>query len=137
LLRNAVAHGIEAPAERASHAKPQLGTVAISLDALDSGEYELKVRDDGQGLLPERIREKLVHTGRYSAAQVAQWDDKQIIMQIFEPGFSTLDIANRDAGQGVGLDMVKDKITRLGARLRIASRPHQFTEFSIRFAVPA
>jgi chemotaxis protein histidine kinase CheA len=58
-------------------------------------------------------------------------------MQIFEPGFSTAAASGRDAGHGVGMDVVKEKISRLGARLRIATRPNLFTEFSIRFTVPA
>ncbi|MHB1676310.1 MAG: hypothetical protein ACYCSS_02065 [Sulfuriferula sp.] len=87
LLRNAVAHGIEAPAERITRAKPPLGIISISLNARDSKEYELKVRDDGCGLLPDRIRGNLVHSGRYSAEQVAQWDDRQIIMRILSPDF--------------------------------------------------
>jgi chemotaxis protein histidine kinase CheA len=137
LLRNAVVHGIETPQQRAQLNKPEQGSVRIALQARDNGEFELTVRDDGSGLSPERIRNKLVASGRYTAEQAAQWDDKQLIMQIFEPGFSTAAASGRDAGHGVGMDVVKQKIARLGARLRIATRPNLFTEFSIRFTVPA
>jgi signal transduction histidine kinase len=137
LLRNAVVHGIETPQQRAQLNKPEQGSVRISLQARDNGEFELTVRDDGSGLSPERIRNKLVASGRYTAEQAAQWDDKQLIMQIFEPGFSTATASGRDAGHGVGMDVVKQKIARLGARLRIATRPNLFTEFSISFTVPA
>jgi signal transduction histidine kinase len=137
LLRNAVVHGIETPQQRAQLNKPEQGSVRIALQARDNGEFELTVRDDGSGLSPARIRDQLVASGRYTAEQAAQWDDKQLIMQIFEPGFSTAAASGRDAGHGVGMDVVKEKISRLGARLRIATRPNLFTEFSIRFTVPA
>jgi chemotaxis protein histidine kinase CheA len=135
LLRNAVAHGIETPSERSGRAKDEAGHVLISLNAIENDEYELKVRDDGRGLIPQHIRAKLISSGRYTAEQIAQWDDKQIVMQIFEPGFSTREAADRDAGQGVGLDVVKEHVASLGARLRIGSVPHKYTEFLIRFAV--
>jgi signal transduction histidine kinase len=136
LLRNAVVHGIETPQQRARLNKPEEGKVSIRLQAHAAGEFELRVRDDGSGLSPARIRERLVASGRCTAEQAAQWDDRQLVMQIFEPGFSTAG-RSRDAGHGVGMDVVKAKIARLGARLRIATRPDLFTEFSIRFKVPA
>jgi len=135
LLRNAAAHGIELPDERLVRAKEESGAISIGLTAVGDEEYELKVRDDGQGLIPQRIRAKLVSSGRYTAEQIAQWDDKQIVMQIFSPGFSTRDSADQHAGQGVGLDVVKEQIASLGGRLRISSIPHQYTEFRIRFTV--
>lgn len=137
LLRNAVVHGIETPQQRSRLNKPEQGTVSIRLHTQENGEYELRVRDDGSGLSPSRIRDRLVESGRCTAEQVAQWDNRQLIMQIFEPGFSTADTASLDAGHGVGMDVVKQKIARLGARLRIVTRPDLYTEFSIRFSVPA
>jgi chemotaxis protein histidine kinase CheA len=137
LLRNAVVHGIETPHQRAQLNKPEQGNVRIRLQAHAAGEFELSVRDDGSGLSPARIRDTLVASGRCTAEQAAQWDDRKLIMQIFEPGFSTAAAGGRDAGHGVGMDVVKQKIARLGARLRIATRPDLFTEFSIRFTVPA
>lgn len=137
LLRNAVVHGIETPQQRTRLNKPEQGSVRIRLQAHAAGEFELSVRDDGGGLSPARIRERLVASGRCTAEQAAQWDDKQLVMQIFEPGFSTAASSSRDAGHGVGMDVVKAMIARLGARLRIATRPDLFTEFSIRFKVPA
>ncbi|MCA1979611.1 MAG: type IV pili methyl-accepting chemotaxis transducer N-terminal domain-containing protein [Thiobacillus sp.] len=137
LLRNAVVHGIETPQQRTQLNKPAQGNVHIRLHAHDNGEFELCVRDDGSGLSPARIRETLLASGRYTVEQLDQWDHKQLIMRIFEPGFSTVTTGDRDAGHGVGLDVVKQKIARLGARLSIATRPERFTEFSIRFTVPA
>ncbi|WP_407275796.1 ATP-binding protein [Halothiobacillus sp. DCM-1] len=135
LLRNAATHGIEPPDERIGRAKNEAGTIEISLLRPADDEFALKVRDDGRGIDPEQIRDKLIRSGRYTPEQVAQWDQRQIVMQIFEPGFSTLDHANRDAGHGVGLDVVKEQVANLGGRLRISSVPHKNTEFLIRFTV--
>jgi HPt (histidine-containing phosphotransfer) domain-containing protein len=150
LARNAVAHGIENPEERARAAKPPAGKLEVRLARLDEDEYELVLRDDGRGLNPLAIREALTASGRYSAAQLAELDDRQVMMKIFEPGFSTAKApdhensrdasyspardASRDAGRGVGLDLVQDKIGRLGGRLRLASQPGRYTEFAVRFA---
>lgn len=133
LLRNAVVHGIEDGAERTSLAKPAVGNIHISLRPVDD-EFEFVMRDDGRGLRPEHIRAELLRRGSYTQAQLQDMSDHQIIHKIFEPGFSTASEVSRDAGQGVGLDVVKHKIEELGARLRIASRKDAFTQFCIRFA---
>lgn len=135
LLRNAVAHGIEKPDERILRAKQQTGEIIVQLAQIGNSEYELKVRDDGMGLSPQIIRDKLIRSGRYTPEQVAQWDSNQIVMKIFEPGFSTQGTADAHAGQGVGLDVVKEQISSLGGHLRIRSTPKLFTEFLIRFTV--
>lgn len=134
LLRNAVVHGIEPAGERAVRAKPEAGTIYMALKSAGAGEYEFVLRDDGRGLTPQRIRSALVESGRCSPTQLEQLDDRQVLMKIFEPGFTTAQQAGRDAGHGVGLDVVKQKIQQLGARLKIASLPEAFTQFSIRFA---
>lgn len=134
LLRNAIAHGIEPVTERAEKAKPPTGSVHVELKPLDRGEYELCVRDDGCGLVPGRIRSALLASGRHSEAELDQLSDRQILMKIFEPGFSTAREAGRDAGHGVGMDIVKQKIEQLGARMQISTRQNTFTQFSIRFA---
>jgi two-component system chemotaxis sensor kinase CheA len=152
LTRNAAVHGIEQPGERAAATKPLAGNIHVALKPIEAGdyefivsnegglspaqnEYEFVVRDDGRGLNPAYIRAALLSSGRYSPAQVEQLDDRQILMKIFEPGFSTSRAAGRDAGHGVGMDIVKQKIEQLGARLRISTRQGAFTQFSIRFAV--
>lgn len=135
LLRNAIVHGIEPAAERVVQEKSPVGSIYIALKRDAEGEYELHLRDDGRGLIPQRIKTALVESGRYSAAQLEDYDDKQIIMKIFDPGFSTAQQADRDAGHGVGMDVVKQKLLQLGARLRIRTREDCYTQFSIRFAV--
>jgi HPt (histidine-containing phosphotransfer) domain-containing protein len=134
LLRNAVAHGIEPAAERTGRAKPPAGNIYLALKPAEGGEYELMMRDDGRGLMPQKIRSELVRSRRYTEEQLNELDDRQIVMKIFEPGFSTAGKATRDAGHGVGMDIVKHKVEKLGARIRISTRENAFTQFSIHFA---
>lgn len=135
LLRNAVAHGIEPASERIGFSKSPGGNIYLSLKPTDAGEYELILRDDGRGLNPQNIRAALLRSKRYTEAQLEDLDDRQIVMKIFEPGFSTAGQVSRDAGHGVGMDVVKHKVEQLGARLRISSRINGFTQFSIHFAI--
>ncbi|QAU32865.1 type IV pili methyl-accepting chemotaxis transducer N-terminal domain-containing protein [Janthinobacterium sp. 17J80-10] len=135
LLRNAIAHGIEPAPERAGLAKPSAGNIQIALKQSETGEYELMLRDDGRGLVPHKIREALLQARRYTEAQLNELDDRQVVMKIFEPGFSTAGKATRDAGHGVGMDVVKHKVEQLGARIRLSSRENAFTQFSIHFAI--
>lgn len=135
LLRNAVTHGIEPALERQDQHKPAAGNIHVALTSPAAGEYELTLRDDGRGLSPHAIRAALLRSGRYSEQQLGELDDRQVVMKIFEPGFSTAATASRDAGHGVGMDVVKHRIEQLGARLRISSRARQYTQFSICFAI--
>ena len=132
LLRNAVAHGVEPIHIRKSRNKAPVGSVYIGLDKVGDS-YELVVRDDGHGLVADDIKAALISKGFYTAAQLQQLDAKQIMMKIFEPGFSTASEVDRDAGQGVGMDIVKQKIGALGARFGISTQKHLYTMFSIRF----
>jgi chemotaxis protein histidine kinase CheA len=84
--------------------------------------------------VPERIAAALVSRGLYTAEQAAELGERQLIMKIFEPGVSTAVEGGRDAGQGVGLDVVRHKLQTLGARLQVSSRRDEFTQFRIRFA---
>ena len=135
VLRNAIVHGIEPTAERVVQEKSPIGSIYIALKLDAEGECELHLRDDGRGLIPQRIKAALVESGRYTAVQLEDYDDKQIIMKIFDPGFSTAAHADRDAGHGVGMDVVKQKLLQLGARLRIKTRENCYTQFSVRFAI--
>ncbi len=133
LLRNAVVHGIEDQTKRSTLSKAPVGSVYVSLKQIGE-EFEFIVRDDGRGLNPELIRQELLRRGNYSEAQLNEMNEQQIIQKIFDAGFSTVTSANRDAGQGVGMDVVKHKIQELGAHLRISTRKDGFTQFTIRFS---
>ncbi len=132
LARNAVAHGIEAPAVRAAAGKAAAGRVDVQL-VRNEADWTLSVRDDGRGLAAATVRARLIELGWYTAAQLESFDDKQVIAHIFKPGFSTAGSLSMHAGRGIGLDVVQANVQRLGARMMLSSTPGQFTEFKIRF----
>lgn len=133
LARNAVAHGIESPATRAASGKEAKGRIDVQL-VRNEADWTLSVRDDGRGLAAATVRARLIALGWYTAAQLENFDDKQVIAHIFKPGFSTAGSLTMHAGRGIGLDVVQANVQRLGARMMLSSTPGQFTEFKIRFA---
>lgn len=132
LVRNAVVHGVEPPASRAASGKAAEGRLDVELSRTGA-EWVLSVRDDGAGLSAQRVRQKLLELGWYTAAQLESFSERQIVGHIFKPGFSTAGTTTMHAGRGVGLDVVQANIQKLGAQLQLASTPGQFTEFRIRF----
>lgn len=134
LVRNAVAHGIETPAERLAAGKPEAGTLVLQLGLKDSGETELRLRDDGCGLSPALIRERLLRLGWYTEETVQELSDRQVLGHIFKPGFSTSDVSMH-AGRGVGLDVVQQLTQHLSGQMRLQSTPGVGTEFIV--TVPA
>lgn len=137
LVRNAVVHGIEDANERVMGSKTETGTIHVTLKRLDADKFEFAVRDDGRGVIPEQIRESLVKSGRYSRAEADSLDERALVMKLFEPGISTSPTVDNDAGRGVGLDVVAEKVKAMGAHIRLGTRPNLFTQFNIIFAVAA
>jgi two-component system, chemotaxis family, sensor kinase CheA len=135
LLRNAVVHGIELPSVRQERSKPAAGTIVVTVKATEAGKYEATVRDDGDGIKPENIRMALVRNNVMNADAAALLAPRDLVAKIFEPGFSTASEVTKDAGRGVGLDVVKAKIEGLGGRLGLSSAPDQFTQFTVRVSV--
>jgi sensor histidine kinase regulating citrate/malate metabolism len=133
LVRNALTHGIETPAERNAMRKPEKGTLQVWCESQDNVHYDLVVRDDGRGIVPERLRAHLVKSGKMSKEEVARLSDKEVASMLFQPGFSTAESANRDAGHGIGLDVVLEKVKSINGRLLIKTNAGSFTEFRIRF----
>jgi len=135
LVRNALMHGIETPTERLAHNKPRIGSLSLWCEYLGNGLYEFAVRDDGRGIVPEHLRASFVKNGRLTPAKAAAMSDKEVAGLIFQPGISTADKANIDAGHGVGLDAVLEKVDNMRhGRLSVKSRPDSFTEFRIQFS---
>ena len=133
-IRNAVVHGIEPPAERRQHGKPEAGRLSVYVSQRDDGGVDLSFRDDGQGISVNKVRAAAVRAGCLSAEEAAALDPRRIAALIFEPGLTTRENVDEDAGQGAGLDAVKDLVTRLGGNLRIGSTPGEYCHFRISFA---
>jgi chemosensory pili system protein ChpA (sensor histidine kinase/response regulator) len=128
LLRNAIAHGIELPAERVRAGKAEIGE--ISIDAAQRGnEVVLTIVDDGAGLNFPRIRQKAVEAGLL--APDVELPEAQLAQFIFASGFSTATEVTEISGRGVGMDVVKNEITSLGGRVEISSAAGRGTTFTI------
>jgi chemotaxis protein histidine kinase CheA len=132
LLRNAIDHGLETPAERVAVGKSSQGHVTISAHQ-DGGWVVIEVADDGGGVPIEAVREKALRKGFISAEQASGMSDQDVVDLIFLPGFSTSAIITDISGRGVGMDVVRQSIvddlqgevtveTRLGAGTTFALR---------------
>ncbi|MEH6419456.1 ATP-binding protein [Pseudomonas sp. CGJS7] len=135
LLRNSVVHGIEPAAERLAIAKPAVGTISFRAEDVGSRQIELVVRDDGRGIDARRVRAALAASGRYPPDQVQAFSDREAIMKIFEPGVSTAESGDRDAGHGVGMDLVMKQVRSMSGTISLATKVGAYTEFRIRLPV--
>jgi len=120
LLRNAVDHGLETPAEREAAGKPAQGTIHLAAEHR-SGRIVIEVADDGSGINRARVLEKARAKGLVPAD--AQLTDEDIDNIIFLPGFSTAQTITNVSGRGVGMDVVRRNIQALGGRIAVQSRP--------------
>nr|HET6905023.1 response regulator [Ktedonobacteraceae bacterium] len=130
LMRNAVNHAIETPEVRIQKGKPPVGQIKLSA-AYEGNLVVITVRDDGVGIDPERVRKAAVAQGLIRPDQVL--NDNDIIDFIFRPGFSTAEVLSEESGRGVGLDVVRDSVSRLRGTLEVESMPGQGTAFTMRF----
>jgi chemosensory pili system protein ChpA (sensor histidine kinase/response regulator) len=130
LLRNAVAHGIESPDERAARGKPEAATIAIRARQ-DGHLLVLEVSDDGRGVDTAALRERLIATGRWTAAR-AQIATDADVLDALGTGVSVRGDADELAGRGIGLDLVRQTIARLGGEVKVSSAPGRGTTFSLR-----
>jgi two-component system, chemotaxis family, sensor kinase CheA len=129
ILRNALDHGMETTAERRASGKASQGKITLSA-VHAGGEVLIRVRDDGKGMNPDRIRAKAVERGLI--APDAQLSESQIFALIFEPGFSTADIVTELSGRGVGMDVVRRTIENLRGSIDVESRPGAGTSVTLR-----
>ena len=133
LVRNAVDHGIEAPAARRAAGKPVEGRLVVRAHH-SGGQVYVEVPDDGAGLPLDRIRAKAVERGLHTAAEVAHLADAAVADLIFHPGFSTAETVTAVSGRGVGMDVVRSAVEAVGGTVTIESRPGRGT--TIRIALP-
>ena len=97
-------------------------------------KFLLTVEDDGNGIDYDAIAQKAVNMGKYTIDEVAKLDKRSLVALLFSPGFSTAGNSNEDAGRGVGLDIIKDRVVSLKGTVNVASRPQGYTRFS--FTLP-
>ncbi len=130
LIRNAVDHGVEIPAERVANGKP--GKSQVRLEARQEGDHiVLIVADDGKGMSPEKLRAKALEKGVITDEEANTMDERQSLHLVFLPGFSTKDVASDVSGRGVGMDVVKTNIQKLNGDIEIKSVVGKGTTFII------
>ncbi len=137
LVRNAVVHGVETPAERRMASKPEFGQLSIEFNDLGTKGLELTVKDDGRGLQLDRIKQVAVERGLLSAGQAALLDQRQAMALIFRPGFSTADDVTSDAGRGAGMDLVRVLVAELNGRVGMSTAKGRYTKFKIWLPAPS
>ncbi len=131
LVRNAVDHGIESPADRAAAGKPREGRLTLRAFQ-ESGSVTIEVADDGGGIPVTAVRAKAVARGLISAEAAAALSDHDVLQFIFEPGFSTAAQVTSVSGRGVGMDVVRTNIEAIGGTVDIDSRPGLGTTVRVR-----
>jgi signal transduction histidine kinase len=127
LIHNAIRHGVESPADRSAHDKPEIGTVSVQFVRHGNDGYQLSVQDDGRGLDHDRIRAEAVRQGVLTAEAAATIDPRKLASYIFRPGFTTAP----DGARGIGMDLVRDLVNKAGGRVGIATKPGEYTRFRI------
>jgi two-component system, chemotaxis family, sensor kinase CheA len=132
-VRNSVDHGIETAAVRLAAGKPAEGT--LSLRAFhESGQVNIEISDDGAGIDPERIRAKAIEKGLITVQQADRMSQHEIISLVFKPGFSTAAKITNMSGRGVGMDVVRANIEKIGGTVDIQSVPGQGS--TVRMKIP-
>jgi len=122
LVRNSVDHGIERPEARVAAGKHAEGCVTLRAYH-EGGQVNIEISDDGAGLDQEKIRRKAVERGLLTAEKAAQLSEREILNLIFLPGFSTADKITNVSGRGVGMDVVKTNIEKIGGTVDVQSTP--------------
>jgi two-component system, chemotaxis family, sensor kinase CheA len=131
LVRNSVDHGIEHPEERVKAGKSSTGRLILRAFH-EGGQVNIEISDDGAGIHRERIRQKAVECGIVSLDQAARLSDREILNLVFAPGLSTAAQLTNISGRGVGMDVVKTNIEKIGGAVDIQSRIGEGTTIRIR-----
>jgi two-component system sensor histidine kinase and response regulator WspE len=134
LIRNAVDHGIEPPAERIAAGKPEVGTVRVEARHR-AGMLSVVVADDGRGVDCERLRRKVVERGLNSPDLVRLMADTELMEFLFLPGFTTATVVTEFSGRGVGLDVVQDAVRRVGGGVRVTTTPGRGATFHLQLPI--
>ena len=131
LVRNSVDHGIEMPNEREANGKPRTGTITLS--ASQEGDHILlKIEDDGAGMDPEKLKKIAITRGVLDEDSASRMTDSEAYNLIFAPGFSTKVEISDISGRGVGMDVVKTRITQLNGTVHIDSMKGKGTILEIK-----
>ncbi|NLW08346.1 MAG: chemotaxis protein CheA [Firmicutes bacterium] len=130
IIRNALDHGIEAPEERRAVGKPETGRLEVN--AYQAGnQVIITVSDDGKGIDREKVARVALNKGYITEEKLAEMSEEEIINLLFLPGFSTSEKVTDVSGRGVGMDVVRERITALGGTVRVTSQRGEGTTVTI------
>jgi two-component system, chemotaxis family, sensor kinase CheA len=131
LVRNAIDHGLESESIRRSRGKPEFGT--LTLEAAHSGNNVLiTISDDGGGIHVEKVKRRAIERGIVTSTEAEMMSDREIALFIWAPGFSTAEVVSDISGRGVGMDIVKTRISELNGTIEVDSALGKGTKFVIR-----
>jgi two-component system chemotaxis sensor kinase CheA len=133
LVRNSVDHGVELPEVRVKAGKPRAGRLILRAYH-EGGQVNIEISDDGAGLNRDRLRQKAVERGIVGSEQAAHMSDREIFNLIFLPGFSTAEKVTNVSGRGVGMDVVKTNVEKIGGKVDVESVAGQGT--TVRVKIP-
>ena len=130
-VRNSLDHGIEPPDVRAAAGKDPEGTLKLRAYQ-ESSHVIIEVSDDGAGIRVEKVRNKAIERGLIAAERAAHLSERELLQLIFLPGFSTAEAVTNVSGRGVGMDVVRTNVEKIGGKVEIDSRPGKGTVLRLR-----
>jgi two-component system, chemotaxis family, sensor kinase CheA len=131
IVRNACDHGIEIPEERLQFGKSDAGTITIQAFH-EGGQVIVEVKDDGKGLSRQKLLTKAIEKGIITKERGQEMSDREVQALIFAPGFSTAEKITNVSGRGVGMDVVKSNIEKIGGLVEISSEEGQGTKITLK-----
>ena len=131
MVRNSADHGLETPADRMAFGKGETGTVTLRAFH-EGGHIIIEIDDDGRGLNMERIRAKCIDNGLCTESELENMGDQQIQQYIFRAGFSTAEKVTSVSGRGVGMDVVRTNIEKIGGTIELKSEEGKGSTFTIK-----
>lgn len=130
LVRNSIGHGIETPEIRTSNGKNKIGSLTLSA-SYEKDNVAIQVTDDGNGIDPDKIKKKLISKKMVSSEAAEKLSDDEIIMYIFEPGFSNAEKVTGLSGRGVGMDVVKQATESIGGHVTVDTEVGKHTTIKL------
>lgn len=131
IVRNACDHGVESPEARVQSGKPETGTISIRAYH-EGGQVIVDITDDGKGLSREKLINKAIEKGIIDSAKAERMSDREVQALIFAPGFSTAEKVTNVSGRGVGMDVVKSNIEKIGGLVDISSTEGEGTKITLK-----
>ncbi len=131
MVRNSADHGIETPSDRQMAGKPETGVVLLNAYH-EGGHIIIEISDDGHGIHVDKVKQKIIQNGMVSESELSSMSDQQIIQYVFKAGFSTAQKVTSVSGRGVGMDVVKTNIEKIGGTVDLSSVEGKGSRFLIK-----